>query len=83
MNSLVSPKIQNDRYTKEMVYALLEHLNDDDYFYYKRFNWEDWVIMRMDIENVLKKYKNTKHITKDMIMNILNTLNKRKSKNDL
>lgn len=61
-------------YSRRFLYVILEHLNDDDYFYNKKINWEDWVIMRMDIKNALKisKEKVTSHKIIDLLFNILN-----------
>ncbi len=74
MNGIITPKIQSSRYTKETIYAVIEHLYDDDYFYHKKINWEDWIIMRMDILSVFTPTKN-RHITRETINTILNKLN--------
>lgn len=74
MNSIISPKIQSSRYTKETIYAVIEHLYEDDYFYHKKINWEDWIIMRMDILSVFTPKKDCR-ITRETITSILEKLN--------
>lgn len=45
----------NRSYSIGLIKLILDNINDDDFFYNKRFNWEDLVIMRVDIENTIKK----------------------------
>ena len=51
-------RISNNRYNKNIIYDIIEHIDDDDYFYYKKNNFEDWVVMRIDIKNILGNRKN-------------------------
>lgn len=37
------------RYQPRLVQVVLRHLDDDDFFMLKRFHWEDWVAIRLDI----------------------------------
>jgi len=57
MKKLLST-ISDSRYNKNIIYDIIEHIDDDDYFYYKKINFEDWVVMRIDIQNILGKKKN-------------------------
>ena len=41
-------------YNKKLVKIILDNI-DDDYFYNKKVNWEDWVIMRVDVDNAIKR----------------------------
>ncbi len=34
---------------------ILDNIKEDDYFYNKKYNWEEWVIMRVDINNAVSK----------------------------
>lgn len=69
--------ILNNNYDKNVVYSIIEHIDDDDYFYYKKMNLEDWIIMRMDIKNILG-CKKSRRITKTTIEKILYILNDQK-----
>ncbi|WP_295298537.1 hypothetical protein [uncultured Brachyspira sp.] len=42
-------------YNKKLVKIILDNIDDDDYFYNKKVNWEDWVIMRVDVDNAVKE----------------------------
>lgn len=73
MKKLLST-ISNNRYNKNIIYDIIEHIDDDDYFYYKKINFEDWVVMRIDIQNILGKKENNM-ITDITIKNISYILN--------
>ncbi len=45
----------NEYYSKKLLLHLLEHLYEDDYFYHKKYNWEDWVIARADVLKIVNK----------------------------
>ncbi len=47
------------KYGKAILINILEHIDDDDYFYNKKGGFEDWVIMRIDIKRALKKHNIT------------------------
>lgn len=76
MKNYVSFKLQNTNYQKNFLYAVIEHIDDDDYFYNKRNNWEEWLIMREDIKEAIKKAK-VKEVKAHNIKRILYVLNKR------
>ena len=42
-------------YNKKLVKIILDNIDDDDYFYNKKVNWEDWVIMRVDVDNAVQE----------------------------
>ncbi len=46
---------QNKLYHKKLIKNILDNIEEDDYFYNKRYNWEEWVIMRVDIKEAVKK----------------------------
>ena len=52
MNKPPTRKFKN--YNKKLVKIILDNI-DDDYFYNKKVNWEDWVIMRVDVDNAVKR----------------------------
>ena len=52
MNKPPTRKFKN--YNKKLVKIILDNIDDDDYFYNKKVNWEDWVIMRVDVDNAVK-----------------------------
>ncbi|MBW5397296.1 hypothetical protein [Brachyspira pilosicoli] len=53
MNKPPTRKFKN--YNKKLVKIILDNIDDDDYFYNKKVNWEDWVIMRVDVDNAIKR----------------------------
>lgn len=67
---------QNKIYYKKLIKNVLDNIREDDYFYNKKTNWEEWVIMRVDINNAIKKLDdidiyNYKPEVLDSILNIL------------
>ncbi|MCZ9839472.1 hypothetical protein OFR22_09025 [Brachyspira hyodysenteriae] len=48
-------KFQNKIYYKKLIKNILDNIKEDDYFYNKKTNWEEWVIMRVDINNAISK----------------------------
>ena len=67
---------QNKLYHKKLIKNILDNIEEDDYFYNKRYNWEEWVIMRVDINNAISKLddidiSNYKPEILDSILNIL------------
>ncbi len=63
-------RISKSKYNKNIIYDIIEHIDDDDYFYYKKNNFEDWVVMRIDIQNILGN-RQTNTITEMTIKKIL------------
>ncbi|WP_295162324.1 hypothetical protein [uncultured Brachyspira sp.] len=51
-------KFQSTIYYKKLIKNILDNITEDDYFYNKKINWEDWVIMRVDINNAVAKLDN-------------------------
>ena len=49
---------QNKIYYKKLIKNILGNIREDDYFYNKKTNWEEWVIMRVDINNAISKLDN-------------------------
>ncbi|ADG70726.1 hypothetical protein [Brachyspira murdochii] len=69
-------KFQSNIYYKKIIKNILDNIREDDYFYNKKTNWEEWVIMRVDINNAIKKLDdidiyNYKPEVLDSILNIL------------
>lgn len=75
MKSYATLKLQETKYLKKFVCAILEHIDDDDYFYNKRNNFEEWICMREDVKEALNKL-NIKHIKTSDIKRLLFLLNK-------
>lgn len=48
-------KFQSTIYYKKLIKDILDNIKEDDYFYNKKTNWEEWVIMRLDIKNAISK----------------------------
>lgn len=48
-------KFQSTIYYKKLIKDILDNIKEDDYFYNKKTNWEEWVIMRVDIKNAISK----------------------------
>ena len=48
-------KFQSTIYYKKLIKDILDNIKEDDYFYNKKTNWEEWVIMRVDINNAISK----------------------------
>ena len=46
---------QKTLYYKKLIKNILDNIKEDDYFYNKKSNWEEWVIMRVDINNAISK----------------------------
>ena len=46
---------QNKLYHKKLIKNILDNIKEDDYFYNKKYNWEEWVIMRVDIKNAIRQ----------------------------
>lgn len=46
---------QKTIYYKKLIKNILDNIKEDDYFYNKKYNWEEWVIMRVDIKNAISK----------------------------
>lgn len=46
---------QKTLYYKKLIKNILDNIKEDDYFYNKKSNWEEWVIMRVDIKNAISK----------------------------
>ena len=42
-------------YSLGLIKLILDNIADDDFFYNKKFHWEDWVIMRVDIEEAIDR----------------------------
>ncbi|WP_300753091.1 hypothetical protein [uncultured Brachyspira sp.] len=69
-------KFQSNIYYKKIIKNILDNIGEDDYFYNKRTNWEEWVIMRVDINNAISKLddidiSNYNQEVLDSILNIL------------
>lgn len=69
-------KFQSNIYYKKIIKNILDNISEDDYFYNKKTNWEEWVIMRVDINNAISKLddidiSNYKPEVLDSILNIL------------
>lgn len=69
----------SQHYNKKIIKLILDNISDNDFFYSKKINWEDWIIMRVDIYNAIKKlgYEdiiNTKCYNSNIIGDILNFL---------
>ena len=67
---------QSTLYYKKLIKNILDNIKEDDYFYNKKTNWEEWVIMRVDIKNAISKLDNIdtlnyKPEVLDMILDIL------------
>ncbi len=45
----------SSNYSLSLIKVILDNITDDDFFYNKKFHWEDWVIMRVDIENAISR----------------------------
>ena len=48
-------KFQSNIYYKKIIKNILDNIGEDDYFYNKKTNWEEWVIMRVDIKNAIRQ----------------------------
>lgn len=48
-------KFQSTIYYKKLIKNILDNIKEDDYFYNKKINWEEWVIMRVDIKNAIRQ----------------------------
>ncbi|AEM22627.1 hypothetical protein Bint_2011 [Brachyspira intermedia PWS/A] len=48
-------KFQSTIYYKRLIKNILDNIKEDDYFYNKKTNWEEWVIMRVDIKNAIRQ----------------------------
>ena len=46
---------QKTLYYKKLIKNILDNIKEDDYFYNKKYNWEEWVIMRVDIKNAIRQ----------------------------
>ncbi|MEI0703161.1 hypothetical protein [Brachyspira intermedia] len=46
-------RFQKTIYYKKLIKNILDNIKEDDYFYSKKSNWEEWVIMRVDINNAI------------------------------
>ncbi|PTY39974.1 hypothetical protein [Brachyspira hampsonii] len=46
---------QKNIYYKKLIKNILDNIKEDDYFYNKKTNWEEWVIMRVDIKNAIRQ----------------------------
>lgn len=66
------------KYGKSILVNILEHIYDDDYFYNKKGSWEDWVIMRADVNDALVRYNinSIKNLDSSVFYSILEILNK-------
>ena len=49
---------QKTLYYKKLIKNILDNIKEDDYFYNKKINWEEWVIMRVDVNNAISKLDN-------------------------
>ena len=48
-------QFQSIIYYKKLIKNILDNIKEDDYFYNKKTNWEEWVIMRVDIKNAIRQ----------------------------
>ncbi|MEI0447157.1 hypothetical protein R4K89_07645 [Brachyspira intermedia] len=48
-------QFQSTIYYKKLIKNILDNIKEDDYFYNKKTNWEEWVIMRVDIKNAIRQ----------------------------
>ena len=48
-------QFQSTIYYKKLIKNILDNIKEDDYFYNKKINWEEWVIMRVDIKNAIRQ----------------------------
>lgn len=48
-------RFQKTIYYKKLIKNILDNIKEDDYFYNKKTNWEEWVIMRVDIKNAIRQ----------------------------
>lgn len=48
-------QFQSTIYYKKLIKNILDNIKEDDYFYNKKTNWEEWVIMRVDIKNTIRQ----------------------------
>ncbi|CRF33874.1 unnamed protein product [Brachyspira suanatina] len=51
-------RLQKTLYYKKLIKNILDNIKEDDYFYNKKTNWEEWVIMRVDIKNAIRQLEN-------------------------
>ena len=51
-------QFQSTIYYKKLIKNILDNIKEDDYFYNKKINWEEWVIMRVDVNNAISKLDN-------------------------
>ena len=67
---------QNKLYHKKLIKYILDNIKEDDYFYNKKYNWEEWVIMRVDVNNAISKLDNidTSNYNPEVLDIILNIL---------
>ncbi|WP_297207874.1 hypothetical protein [uncultured Brachyspira sp.] len=67
---------QNKLYHKKLIKNILDNIKEDDYFYNKKYNWEEWVIMRVDVNNAISKLDNidTSNYNPEVLDIILNIL---------
>ena len=49
---------QKTLYYKKLIKNILDNIKEDDYFYNKKINWEEWVIMCVDVNNAISKLDN-------------------------
>lgn len=64
---------QSFSYQKKLVDYVLQYFYEDDFFRRKRGSWEDWVVVRADIQLAVKKLKKSKvEVKADNIIKILN-----------
>ncbi|MEI0489633.1 hypothetical protein [Brachyspira pulli] len=67
---------QKTLYYKKLIKNILDNIKEDDYFYNKKSNWEEWVIMRVDINNAISKldYINITDYSPEVLDSILDIL---------
>ena len=67
---------QTKLYHKKLIKNILDNIEEDDYFYNKKYNWEEWVIMRVDIREAIKKidYKCMSDYSPDILYKLLEFL---------
>ncbi|ASJ20646.1 hypothetical protein BHAMNSH16_02855 [Brachyspira hampsonii] len=46
---------QKNIYYKKLIKNILDNIKEDDFFYNKKANWEEWVIMRVDVNNAIRQ----------------------------